>query len=64
MDQSTPGTRRTDRIALILLAGITLLAWCAAHGKWSSASWRLPSVYLEPVYSDFLGTCAMVKSNE
>jgi phosphoglycerol transferase len=63
MTQAKPRNRPTDRIVLILLVGITLVSWCTAHGKWSSEAWRLPTVYLEPVYSDFLGTCAMVKSS-
>lgn len=61
--QATPNNRRIDRIVLLLLLGVTLASWCAAHGKWSAATWRLPTVYLEPVYSDFLGTCGLVKSS-
>ncbi|MFM8493948.1 MAG: hypothetical protein ACKOEM_00280 [Planctomycetia bacterium] len=62
MTQTTPVNGRTDRIVLVLLLGITLLSWCTAHGKWSRSAWQLPTVYLEPVYSDFVGTCSIVKS--
>lgn len=62
MIQATQHIRRTDRIVLLLLVGITLGSWCFAHGKWSASTWQLPTVYLEPVYSDFLGTCAIIKS--
>jgi hypothetical protein len=46
----------------MLILGATLLAWCTANGMWSAEAWNLPTSYLEPVYSDFVGTCGYLKA--
>ena len=49
-------------IAVLILLGVTAFAWCTAHSRWSTAAWSQPLKYLEPEYSDFIGTCSMLKS--
>jgi phosphoglycerol transferase len=49
-------------LPIALLVATTTLAWCAAHGKWTASAWGLPTTYLDPVYSDFLGGSAMVRA--
>lgn len=53
---------RKDVAALMLILGITQLAWCAANSMWSAADWGLPTTYVDPVYSDFVGTCGYLKA--
>jgi hypothetical protein len=54
--------RLTDVFSIGVLLIVASLAWCSANGKWVTDSWRLPTRYLEPEYSDFIGTCSMLKS--
>ncbi len=46
----------------MVILGITILAWCTANDMWSMAAWSLPTIYLDPVYSDFIGTCSYLKA--
>lgn len=60
---STRGPRFSSPIAVPLLLAVTVtLAWCTANGKWATAEWILPTAYLQPEYSDFLGGCAAVRA--
>lgn len=51
-----------DLAVLACLLGSTVLAWCTANGMWSAEAWNLPTTYLDPVYSDFVGTCGYLKA--
>lgn len=69
-----PSTRHSDEkiadaagrwrptIAVLILLGVTVFAWCTAHSRWSTAAWSQPIKYLEPEYADFIGTCSILKS--
>jgi phosphoglycerol transferase len=51
-------------MALLGLAVVSLLAWCAANTKWSPQAWSLPSTYIhDPERGDFFGTAAYQKAS-
>jgi hypothetical protein len=51
-----------DLAVVMVILGVTILAWCTANDMWSMAAWSLPTIYLDPVYSDFVGTCSYLKA--
>ena len=51
-----------DLAVVMVILGVTILAWCTANDMWSMAAWSLPTIYLDPVYSDFIGTCSYLKA--
>lgn len=52
---------RSDGILLFALAAIIVVGWCIGHGMLNAARWGLPTTYLEPAYTDFLGGCGYLK---
>jgi len=62
-DQLTASRSRVaDAFSLGVILIMASLAWHAANGKWTTDSWKLPTRYLEPEYSDFIGTCGSTKA--
>lgn len=53
---------QTKLVVPLLLAAMVTLAWCTANGKWSADDWNLPTAYLQPEYSDFLGGAAVARA--
>lgn len=53
-----------DFACLAILVLVTTAAWCFATGKGISARWDMPTTYMDPVYSDFLGNCGHLRSLE
>jgi hypothetical protein len=45
-----------------LLTAIVAVAWCSGTGKWSAASWGIPSQYLEGFYCDVVEGFAQAKA--
>jgi hypothetical protein len=54
--------RLTDAIVLAVVLFVTATAWCLANSKWGPADWKYPTTYVDPVYSDFIGTCGPIKA--
>lgn len=59
---ATPSLGAVDRACLALLLMVTVLAWCLATGKGWSARWNMPTTYIDPTYSDFVGICGYMHS--
>jgi phosphoglycerol transferase len=47
---------------LALLLAIVALVWCTGNGRWSPASWAVPTAYLEPDKGDVVHALAMMKA--
>lgn len=51
-----------DVSTCVVLLALTAILWCVAYGKYSASAWALPTTYVDPVYSDFLAGCGLVKA--
>lgn len=60
--ERVPGYVFGGKLPAVMLILMIVAGWCVANGKWSASDWALPTTYLEPVYSDFLGGAAAVKA--
>ena len=54
--------KKWDAVVVALLIFVVAAEWCTAQAKWTPESWALPTCYLDPVYSDFIGASAYFKS--
>ena len=55
---------RRDWLAVGGLILVSLLAWCAANGKWSAQEWALPTTYIhDPEKGDFLANATYLKAS-
>ncbi len=54
--------KKCDAPAVCLLILVVAAGWCTAQAKWTPDAWALPTRYLDPVYSDFIGASAYFKS--
>lgn len=54
--------QKWDAVVVALLIFVVAAGWCTAQAKWTPEAWALPTHYLEPVYSDFIGASAYFKS--
>jgi hypothetical protein len=54
--------KKWDAPAVALLILVVAAGWCTAQAKWTPEAWALPTRYLDPVYSDFIGASAYFKS--
>lgn len=54
--------QKWDAVVVALLIFVVAAGWCTAQAKWTPEAWALPTHYLNPVYSDFIGASAYFKS--
>ena len=54
--------KKCDAVVVALLIFVVAAGWCTAQAKWTPEAWALPTHYLDPVYSDFIGASAYFKS--
>ena len=54
--------KKWDAVVVALLIFVVAAEWCTAQAKWTPKAWALPTCYLDPVYSDFIGASAYFKS--
>jgi hypothetical protein len=55
--------REFGTVALVaVLLGTVFLAWCAGNGRWTPASWGVPTAYTEPDKGDVVHALAMMKA--
>ena len=54
--------QQCDALLVVILLLIVGAGWCTAQAKWTPEAWALPTQYLDPLYSDFIGASAYFKS--
>jgi hypothetical protein len=67
-----PSTRSTDASIsagaasslpwLAALLTLIALAWCTGTGRWTAATWNMPTQYLDGFYADVISTFAWMKA--